>query len=168
MLPLDKLTPEQKIGRILCSRNFNSKDNMDFTLELIKNQACGCLQMSYNELTDERIRKFREAADYPILIVNDMETGFPMSTLPKVPMVTLAACDNSEYTRAFGAALAIPGKVEALVHFGNPLAVSKINGIPLKMYGYTVPEAQRFAIDALAGVIPAKGKMPFPRLMNLK
>ena len=52
------------------------------------------------------------------------------------------------------------------MHFGNPLEVLKINRVPLKIYGYTAPEAQKYAIDALAGNIEARGKMPFPNLMK--
>ncbi len=106
MLKLAEMTPEQKIGRVLCARRFADKDDIDFTLELIKNQACGCLQVPCKPQMQELVKKFREAADYPLLIINDMGNGFPLSSLPKVSLVSLAACKNHEYTKAFAAAIA--------------------------------------------------------------
>ena len=61
-------------------------------------------------------------------------------------------------------ALAIPKKLSALVHFGNPLAVARFADLPRRVLGYTAPAAQRYAFEALAGKIPACGKNPFPRL----
>lgn len=106
MLTLEQMTPEQKIGRVLCARRFADQEDIDFTLELVKNQACGCLQIPCKGRYRELIKMFREAADYPLLIINDMGSGFPPSTLPKVPLVSLAACKNHEYTKAFAAAIA--------------------------------------------------------------
>ena len=105
MLKLSEMTPEQKLGRVLCFRKFE-EDDVEFTLEMIKKEACGAIQVQFNDKTKERIKMFREAADYPLLIINDMETKFPLSTLPAVPLMSLAACDNPEYTRAFAAAIA--------------------------------------------------------------
>ncbi len=106
MLTLEQMTPEQKIGRVLCARRFADQEDIDFTLELVKNQACGCLQIPCKGRYRELIKMFREAADYPLLIINDMGSGFPPSALPKVPLVSLAACKNHEYTKAFAAAIA--------------------------------------------------------------
>ena len=106
MLTLEQMTPEQKIGRVLCARRFNDEDDIAFTLELIKKEACGCLQIPCKGRMKELIKMFREAADYPLLIINDMGSGFPPSALPKVPLVSLAACKNHEYTKAFAAAIA--------------------------------------------------------------
>ncbi len=111
MLTLEQMTPEQKLGRVLCCRRFNEQDDIDFTLELVKNNACGAIQMTFNE---ERrpglVKLFREAADYPVIMVNDMELGYPTSKLPKLPLSTLAAANNPEYAKLFGAALAKEAK----------------------------------------------------------
>jgi hypothetical protein len=61
-------------------------------------------------------------------------------------------------------ALVAPGKLKALVHFGNPLAVSWMKGIPRKIYGYNSPDSQVHAFDVLNGKIPARGKNPFPNV----
>ena len=43
LLRLEDMTVEQKIGFVLCARRFE-EDDIDFTLELIKNKALGCVQ----------------------------------------------------------------------------------------------------------------------------
>ena len=110
MLTLEQMTPEQKLGRVLCFRNFTSEDDIEFALELVKNQACGCVQIPFNSKTKELIAKYREAADYPLLIINDMEKGLPLSKLPKIPLISLAAANNHEYNKIFAAAIAKEAK----------------------------------------------------------
>ena len=106
MLTLEQMTPEQKIGRVLCFRRSHLAPDLDFTLEMIKKQACGCVQVDINEKSRELIKTLKEAADYPLLIVNDMERGYPLSDLPLYSAMLLAATGNSDYIRLFGAAIA--------------------------------------------------------------
>ena len=53
------------------------------------------------------------------------------------------------------------GKLEAVVHFGNPFALEPLQHVKRKLFGYNMPGAQECAIDALAGKIPAEGSLPF-------
>ena len=107
MLTLEQMTPEQKLGRILCCRRFREQDDIDFTLELVKNQACGALSMIFDKARlPGLVKLFRDAADYPVIMVNDMELGYPLSPLPKISLSTLSAANNPEYIRMFAAALA--------------------------------------------------------------
>ena len=106
MLSIEQMTPEQKLGRVLCIRHFKTQEDIDFALELVKKQACGALQIPFGKRTKELIKLFRDAADYPVIIVNDMESKFPLSALPPTNMMTLAACNNLEYVRAFAASVA--------------------------------------------------------------
>lgn len=106
MLTIEQMTPEQKIGRVMCARRFREQEDIDFTLELVKNQACGALMLPFNETTKDLVKLFRDAAEYPVIIVNDMETKFPLSSTPFVPLMSLSACNNLEYIRAFSANLA--------------------------------------------------------------
>lgn len=68
-------------------------------------------------------------------------------------------------------ALALPKKMCALVHFGNPMALELIEGIenvPRIIYGYKSPNSQIYAFDVLTGKIEAKGIMPYQTISKLK
>lgn len=49
MLTIEKMTPEQKISRVMCARRFRNQEDIDFTLELVKKQACGAIMLPFNE-----------------------------------------------------------------------------------------------------------------------
>lgn len=100
-LKVEDLTTEQKLGILLCGRRWDTQEDIDFTLELIKNHALGSVQIPINKNAPELIKKIKEVADYPIIIVNDMEKGYPRSPLPKVSPLTLAACATNEHYKAF-------------------------------------------------------------------
>ena len=97
-LKLEEMTIEQKIGMVLCARRFQ-EDDMEFILELVKNRALGSVQPQATH--PEIIKEILDAADYPILVLNDTEQGFPTTSLPKIPLISLAACNNPEYFKAF-------------------------------------------------------------------
>ena len=109
-LRIEELSTEQKIGMVLCARSFNYADeaDMEYTLDLIRKRSLGSIQVPYNK--PEIMEKVLAAADYPILIITDMEMGFPTSELPPVPMKSLAACDNPEYYRSFARAVMADAK----------------------------------------------------------
>ena len=121
MLTIEQMTPEQKIGRVMCARRVHMKEDLEFTLELIRNQACGCVQVPVNEGAAELIRTLRAAADYPLLIVNDMESGYTPSGLPKITSASLAACHNTEYIRAYAAAIARDARADGFSGCWGPV-----------------------------------------------
>ena len=100
-LKAEDLTLDQKIGMVLCARRWDEQEDIDFTLELIKNHALGSVQIPINKNAPELIKKIKEVADYPIIIVNDMEKGYPRCDLPKISALTLAACATEEHYKAF-------------------------------------------------------------------
>jgi beta-glucosidase-like glycosyl hydrolase len=57
--------------------------------------------------------------------------------------------------------LALAGKLAAIVHFGNPFALEPLYHIPRKIFGYTMPDSQLYAIDVLKGNCAANGNLPF-------
>jgi len=61
-------------------------------------------------------------------------------------------------------ALTLPGKLTALVQFGNHMAAENLYPIPRKIFGYCSPASQGPAIEVLAVKYPAKGKVPCARL----
>ena len=104
MLRVEDMKLEQKIGTVLCSCIiYDKKENEDFVIELIKKRACSCVRLSYKG-NESIIKRLRETADYPLLILCDMETGSPIRE--HVPMLSLLACGNLEYVRAFAAVTA--------------------------------------------------------------
>ena len=107
-LKIEDLSVEQKIGMLLCARSFKQEGDLEFTLELIRNHALGSVQISVKK--PEIVKKVRETADYPILIIADMEMGFPGSELPPVSLMQLSACDKPEYFRAFARAVVADAK----------------------------------------------------------
>ena len=157
MLTLEQMTPEQKLGRILCCRRMYEQDDIDFTLELVKNQACGAIQMTFDDVRRPKLVKlFREAADYPVIMVNDMELGYPKSKMPKIPLSTLAAANNPAYTRTFAAALAKEAKeagfngcwspIVDIVFENRPITLSRSAGdTPEAVLGVTKEIYKTFA-----------------------
>jgi hypothetical protein len=110
LLNFADLSIDQKLGMVLCARKFYGadEDNVGFIVELIKNHALGCVQLNAN--LHEVNKRILDAADYPLLVFNDTERGFPTSTLPKVPLMSLAACDNPAYYRSFARCIARDAK----------------------------------------------------------
>lgn len=100
MLKIEELSTDQKLGMLLCARcNSPDEEELQYVLGLIQNHALGCIQVGAHR--PDIMERIHEAADYPILIINDTEMGFPTSDLPKVPLMTLSACNNDEYYRVF-------------------------------------------------------------------
>ncbi len=93
-----EMTTEQKLGMLYCARRFEEED-MDFIIEMVKKRALGCVQ-SYPQ-RPEITKRILQEADYPILMICDTERGFPTSTLPKTPLISLAACNKKEYYHSF-------------------------------------------------------------------
>jgi hypothetical protein len=89
-------------------------------------------------------------------------------------IVFVTYCDTRPYLGTDGLtrraealirALSLSGKVQALVHFGNPLAVKELPTLPRRIFGYAAPDAQPCVIRVLAGRAEAKGSLPFTHLM---
>jgi len=58
-------------------------------------------------------------------------------------------------------ALNLSNRLAAVVHFGNPFALEEVLHLPRMIFGYTMPDSQKYAIDVLAGKLPANGTLPF-------
>lgn len=121
MLTVKQMTPEQKLGRVLCFRRTHIAEDLDFTLEMIKKEACGCVQVHLGDKTRALTEKLRAAANYPLLIVNDTERGYPPSGLPLLSPITLGACGNPDYVRLFGAAIAKAARADGLTGTWSPV-----------------------------------------------
>ncbi|MBP3375976.1 MAG: hypothetical protein J6L83_04360 [Clostridia bacterium] len=151
---IENMTPEQKLGMVFCARKFDKvdDDDIDFTIELIKNHALGCVQLPAHKR--DIVKKVTEAADYPLLVFNDTEQGFPTSNLPPIPLMSLAACGKEEYYRAFARAVANEAKSAGFNGTWGPvLDVLKGDG-PFRVYRHLSddPETVSKAAEVIAGV----------------
>ena len=101
-LKLENLTTEQKLGMLYCSR-CNTDENLEYTVELIKKHALGSVQIAPHK--KEYMRRVREAADYPLLIICDTESGFPGSEKQPMSLMALSACNKPEFFEVFAKAI---------------------------------------------------------------
>lgn len=102
LLKLEELTQEQKLGMTFCARPMTDAD-LDFTLELVKKRIVGSIQVPPKK--PEYMKKIREVADYPVILVCDTETGFPGSDKQQIPLMTLSACNKPEFYEVFAKAI---------------------------------------------------------------
>lgn len=98
-MKLEDMTIEQKLGHVFCVRGFNHPDDLAFTLEMIEKKALGVVQVPFTDLSV--VKAVKEAADYPLVIINDTEQGWPPSALPKTQLMSLGACDDDEALRVY-------------------------------------------------------------------
>ncbi len=109
-LRIEDLSVEQKIGMLFVVRGFRDDEDKAFVLDMIKKHAVGAVQIwlwgDYQKLVDE----VRDAADYPILICADMETGFPKSQYKIGSQMVLAATGDEKYAYEFARLAAIESK----------------------------------------------------------
>ena len=120
-LKIENLSTEQKLGMLLCARRCHHEEDLQYTLELIRNHALGSVQVTCDKNAPRIIAAIRAVADYPILIIADMEEGYHRSTLPKLSAMTLAACHNVDYYRAFAKCLVAEAKVEGYSGMWGPV-----------------------------------------------
>ncbi len=138
-----EMTLEQKLGMLICARahNYHEEDVEDI-IDLIKKRALGCIQLHPG--TPEINERILKAADYPILVINDMEQGAPYSSIPKVPLCCLAACNKKEYYQAFAKGVVRDAKklgyngnwgpVVDVLHGDGPCSVSRrLSDDPMKV-----------------------------------
>jgi beta-glucosidase-like glycosyl hydrolase len=120
MKPLDvrSLGPEQKIGQMLLMRNPIDREDLDFVIDLVKSRALGGIHITHKYVTDSYyVRSEREildevlaAADYPILICEDMEYGFPKGEVSMPYQMAIGATGSEELAYEYGRITAIAAK----------------------------------------------------------
>lgn len=160
-LVLNELSDEQKVGMLLCARSLQKPENLEYTLKHIKNHSVGCVQVPISDKTPEIIKAIKEAADYPLLIINDMEQGYPRSNLPSIPAMTLAACNRPEYYRAFAKAIVATSKAEGFNGTWGPIVDILSEDGPCRvsrLFGDT-PEKVLMANREITGVFKEYGFM---------
>ena len=103
-LNLKDLTPIQKVGMTMCGRVYNRLDNtldeenLQYALDLIKNHSLGAIWVDQGiERFDETMKRIKETADYPILIVTDAESGFGADKIGKHSAIGMTGSEELAY-----------------------------------------------------------------------
>lgn len=161
-LDMQSLTTEQKLGMLLCARTIvkTTKEEEDYIIELIRNHSLGCIQASWqNTALMERVIA---EADYPIIIITDMEMGCPGSKLPPIPMMTLSACDEPEYYRAFARAVVSEAKQKGYNSVWSPVIDVLDGDGPCRVFRTFSDDPDRVARagEALCQVFVENGFLP--------
>ncbi len=120
-LKIEELSLEQKINMVLCMRRLTSPADLEYTLEMIRKHAVGCVQVPIGDKTPEIMKAIYEAADYPILVFADTEQGYPRSGLPMIPAMSFAACNRPEAYHAFARGVAHFAKADGFTGTWGPV-----------------------------------------------
>lgn len=107
-LSLSDLSIEQKIGQMLLCRKPLDDEDKKGILELIANRCLGGIHLVY--LTKEEISEYLNVADYPLLVCDNMESGFVNGKIDLPCPLAISATDNEEYAYEFARITAIQAK----------------------------------------------------------
>ena len=111
----DDLTIEQKIGQMLLARRPRSEADKAEILELIRNRKLGGIHLGSSMDTSE----YLAAADYPILVCDNMEEGFTAGELEPVCPLAVSAAGTEEAAYEWAKLCAIQAKARGFnVVFG--------------------------------------------------
>ncbi len=130
-LRLEDLTIEQKIGQVLTARNFSSKEDLAFVIELAKNHAIGAIQVPTTPGWMEKLGDpVKAAADYPILVGADMERGYQNGPYQISGNLAIGALDDPDACYRFAKVTAIQAKEAGFNMVWSPVVDNAGSGEP--------------------------------------
>ena len=136
-LKLEEMTTEQKLGMIFTAYWNpwkNGEDNEKWIFDMIKKRALGSIWLQQNTKgVDEMIQKVRKAADYPILIITDAESG--MGDYVVGQQYAIGCTDSEEHAYAFGKALGVTARKRGYNIVCNPVIDISVTGSMRSMGG---------------------------------
>ena len=113
-LKLEEMTLEQKIGQLFCIRWFWSEQDIEDVCEALSRDALGAIHVKWRDWfgykPQEVISKFRNAADYNVLICADMEQGFPGGTVKLPQQLAISYAGEEELAYEFARITAVEAK----------------------------------------------------------
>lgn len=128
-LKIEELTVEQKIGMAMCGHiyyrwDWKEKDvNREYAINLIKERKLGAIWVdpSYHEF-EKVMAEIKEAADYPILILTDAESGLNDDDGMTIGYHNaIGTCNREESAYAFGKVTAIKARNRGYNVVCNPI-----------------------------------------------
>lgn len=101
-LKLEELTIKQKLGMTMCAHICpcpNEKNNVEYALQMIRDKALGAVWVDRRSSNlSELMDKIYEAADYPIIIVCDAESGIGDNIIGKHNAIGTTGSEELAYT----------------------------------------------------------------------
>lgn len=123
-----------------------TREDEDYVIELAKNRAIGSVWVQWSNvhsaLIRNRIKRIRQAADYPILIITDAECGFDEYRIGYAN--ALGRTYKEEYSYAFGKKLGVTAREIGYNVVCNPLLDISLTGSNRSL-GSNIHEIARLA-----------------------
>lgn len=136
-LKLEEMTTEQKLGMLFTAYWNpwkNGEDNEKWIFDMIKKRALGSIWLQQSiKGVDEMIQKVRKAADYPILIITDAESGMGDYVVGR--QYAIGCTDSEEHAYAFGKALGVTASKRGYNIVCNPVIDISVTGSMRSMGG---------------------------------
>lgn len=109
-LKLEELSTRQKLGIVMSSMvSAANPESVEYAINMIRNHSLGAIWVNYGVRgRDEVLAKIREAADYPILVMTDAESGICNYRIGKHN--PLGCTDNEELAYTFGKVTGVTAK----------------------------------------------------------
>ena len=150
-LNFEELTTRQKLGMVYTAilHGEISEDDEKFVLELIKDHSLGAvwIQQGY-ENTIPMLKKVREIADYPILIITDGESGVGKYRVGKHNAVGTTGSEKSAYI--FGKTMGVAAREMGYNVVCNPVVDLKDGS--MRCYGTDADKVTELAISQVRGM----------------
>ena len=122
-LKFEELSTQQKLGMTLTAflnDDDRTPEEDDFIINLIKNHSLGAVWITHGRQgSDELVKRVRKAADYPILIFTDAESGFKPYVVGKHSAI--GSTGSEEHAYAFGKAVGVMGRKKGYNIVCNPI-----------------------------------------------
>jgi len=120
-LKFEELSVEQKLGMIHSAVvSFYNEEQTEFVFNQIKNHALGAIWIPSNDPNTERfLKRVKETADYPILVMTDAENGLGDYKIGLRNCVGRTYDEKNAY--AFGKSVGVVAKEQGFNVVGSPI-----------------------------------------------
>ncbi len=128
-LKLEELSVKQKIGMAMTGRITKPLDDPDtqYVLDMIRNHSLGAVWLSPSwEHREVCMKAIKEAADYPIIIISDSESGIAPYMVGRHNAI--GCTGDPKYAYAFGKATAVTARKLGYNVICNPLLDIGVRG----------------------------------------
>ena len=124
-LQLSELSVRQKLGMAMTAHVYNMGDdalseaNLNYALDMVRNHSLGAIWVDSSFRREEVMARIQEAADYPILIFTDAESGFPPYLIGRHN--ALSTANSEELAYIFGKVTAVAARKAGYNVVCNPV-----------------------------------------------